>query len=75
MKSDLARDTLRGLLSLDSAVGQIMEIVKDMEESQRKAVLKSCCGTLLRVQFQLMEAILAAHPEFRNDIDPGEQLR
>jgi len=46
-----------------------MEIANNLGDCTEKAALKECCGTLLRLQFDLVERIAAAYPELR-DIDP-----
>jgi hypothetical protein len=44
-----------------------MEFVRSMEESAEKAELKECFGNLLSLQFDLLEAIRAEHPELNED--------
>jgi len=66
---DLAQATLEGIVALDRPIGQLMEIANNLGDCTEKAALKECCGTLLRLQFDLVERIAAAYPELR-DIDP-----
>jgi hypothetical protein len=67
---DLAQDILKRIVALDHPIGQIMEIVKVLDDQSKKAELKQCCGTLLAAQLELIERITAAYPELR-DIDPA----
>jgi len=46
-----------------------MEIVREMGDGPDKGKLKDCCGTLLHLQFELMEEIRAAYPELHQDND------
>jgi hypothetical protein len=69
MHDHLARHVLRGLLAMDPAIGQIMEIAQGVQDGPDKTALKNCCGTLLRYQFDLMETIVSAYPELRNEIE------
>jgi hypothetical protein len=66
---DLARSILLGILALDLPIGQLMEIVKSMEEGAARTQLKDCCAILLRAQFNLIEQILDAYPRLREEID------
>jgi hypothetical protein len=67
--SELAKLTLKGLISLDGPIGQIMEIVREMEDGPRKALLKEQCEALLRVQFELIEGAVEAYPDLRSVVD------
>ncbi len=71
MHIDLARTTLKGILALDQPIGQLMEFVRALDEGVEKATLKECCGTLLRLQFDLIEHVVSAYPELREEADRG----
>jgi hypothetical protein len=66
---DLAKATLEGIVALDRPIGQLMEIANKLDECAEKTALKECCGTLLRLQFDLVERIASAYPGLR-DVDP-----
>ena len=69
MKRDLARATLEDLVALDHQIGRLMEIANQLDDRPQKVEIKECCGELLRLQFELIERIVATYPEFR-DVDP-----
>ena len=58
-----AQGILKGILALDGPLGQLMEIVKTMEDASEKAAIKDCCSALLRLQFDLVEQVEAAYPQ------------
>lgn len=67
MDRNLACHTLKGILALDRPIGLLMEIVGALEDSPEKTALKECCGTLLSLQFDLIERLRAAYPELDED--------
>jgi hypothetical protein len=62
---DFAKSVFKGIVALDRPLGRLMEIAKNMDDTPEKAAIKECCGTLLRLQFDLIEQITTAHPELR----------
>jgi hypothetical protein len=72
---DLARSTLKGILALDHPIGRIMELTKTMDESAEKKAMKECFGSLLSLQFDLVERIATAYPELRADVDRDPSIK
>ncbi len=69
MDRHLAKDTLEGLIALDQPLGRLVELTNETGDTARKAVLKACCSTLLRAQFDLIERITRAYPDLHH-VDP-----
>lgn len=69
MKADLkfAKDVLNGAMAFDQPLGRLMEIIQDKDDAPETGAIKDCCGTLLRVQFELIERITKAYPELGGD--------
>ena len=67
MSPELARTTLKGVLALNRPIGRLMEFVRSMEEGAAKSELKECCGSLLSLQFDLIERIRVEYPELNED--------
>lgn len=64
---EFAQSIMKGVAALDRPLGQIMEIVRGMDDAPDKAALKECCGVLLHLQFELMERIAMEYPELGED--------
>lgn len=67
MDPSFARSILRSLVDFDGPFGELMEIVRNLDDSPEKAALKNCCAVLLHMQFKLIEKIVAAFPELRDE--------